>query len=68
MARKQKRFVVYTEGMGMSQVKILMDRYTGVHYLFFSDCNAGGLTPLLDSAGRPIIGKPEEDDGCDDEE
>lgn len=57
MARKEKRFVVYTEAMGLGQVKILMDKVTGVHYLFFNDGSAGGLTPLLDRDGKPVIQK-----------
>ena len=48
MARKEKRFVVYNESMGMSSVKILMDKLTGVHYLYFFDGCSGGLTALLD--------------------
>ena len=29
MARKEKRFVVHTESMGLGQAKVLMDRITG---------------------------------------
>lgn len=61
---KEKRFVVYTEAMGLGSVKILMDRVTGVHYLYFCDGCSGGLTPLLDSEGKPIVETPCE---CDDE-
>lgn len=57
MFGKEKRFVVYTEGMGLGQVKILMDRYTGVHYLYYSDGSAGGITPLLGSDGNPVIAR-----------
>ncbi|MBQ9459763.1 MAG: xylan 1,4-beta-xylosidase [Oscillospiraceae bacterium] len=68
MSRKEKRFVMYTEGMGFGQIKILMDRCTGVHYLYYGDGSAGGLTPLLDSDGKPIIQPLSEDDAdCDDE-
>jgi len=61
MARKEKRFVVHTESMGLGQAKVLMDRITGVHYLFYSDGSAGGLTPLLDKDGRPIVQKLNDD-------
>jgi len=57
MAKKEKRFVVHSESMGLSQVKILMDQKTGVHYLFFSDGSAGGITPLLDKDGTPFVQK-----------
>ena len=63
MARKEKRFVVYTEGMGLSSVKILMDKMTGVHYLYYFDGSSGGLTVLLDKDGKPFIQPlPEDDD------
>ena len=32
-----------------------MDRKTGVNYLFHKDGNAGGLTPLLDREGKPMV-------------
>lgn len=54
---KQKRFVLHSENIGLKQATIIMDKLTGVHYLFFADCNAGGLTPLLDSDGKPVIEK-----------
>ena len=54
MAKKNERFVkVYSENMGCE--KILVDRQTGVNYLFVESGYAGGLTPLLDRDGKPII-------------
>lgn len=35
--------------------EIWIDRETGVHYLFHRDGYAGGLTPLLDREGKPIV-------------
>lgn len=50
-----KRFdVIFKEGT-MSGCKILVDNETGVHYLFSWDGYAGGITPLLDKDGKPII-------------
>lgn len=63
MARKEKRFVIYSEGSGLSSVKIIMDKLTGVHYLFFEDGYAGGLTALLDKDGKPFIQPMPEADG-----
>ncbi|MBO4913791.1 MAG: xylan 1,4-beta-xylosidase [Oscillospiraceae bacterium] len=54
---REKRFVVHSENIGLKQVTILMDKLTGVHYLFYAECNAGGLTPLLGSDGKPVIEK-----------
>lgn len=54
MAKKNERFVkVYSENLGCEV--ILVDRLTGVNYLFVQSGYAGGLTPLLDRNGKPII-------------
>ncbi len=50
-----KRFEkVYTQG-ALTTTEIWVDKETGVNYLFHADGNAGGLTPLLDKDGRPVI-------------
>ena len=55
MAKKEDRFVrTYGQGV-LDTVEIFVDRETGVNYLFRSAGNAGGLTPLLDREGRPVI-------------
>lgn len=54
MAKKEKRFIkVHSEGMG--SVEIWVDKQTGVNYLFKSSGYAGGLCPLLDAEGKPVI-------------
>ena len=54
MAKKEDRFVkVHSEAMG-GRI-ILVDKITGVNYLFVQNGYAGGLTPLLDREGKPII-------------
>ena len=54
MAKKEERFVkVHSEAMGGRM--ILVDKVTGVNYLFVQSGYAGGLTPLLDRDGKPII-------------
>ena len=54
MAKKEERFIrVYSENLGSEQ--ILVDRLTGVNYLFVQSGYAGGLTPLLDREGKPIV-------------
>mgnify|MGYP001320152581 FL=1 len=51
----EKRFeVVHKEGK-LSGIKILVDKETGVNYLFSFDGYAGGLTVLVDKDGKPII-------------
>ena len=54
MAKKEERFVkIYSENMGTEM--ILVDKKTGVNYLFVQNGYAGGLTPLLNSDGRPVV-------------
>ena len=59
MAKKDNRFtVVYKEGNSLSNSgyrQLLVDRQTGVTYLFISAGYGAGLTPLLDAQGRPVI-------------
>ncbi len=56
--KKDKRFeIVYEEG-GLANAKtIYVDKVTGVNYLFIASGYAGGLTPLLDAEGKPVITK-----------
>ena len=55
MVKKDKRFVeVYSED-GFTSTKILVDKQTGVNYLFHASGYAGGLTPLLKADGTPVI-------------
>lgn len=52
---KNKRFEkVYQQG-GLGAVEIFVDKETGVNYLFCKSGYAGGLTPLLDKDGKPVI-------------
>lgn len=48
---------VYSQGK-ISYVEILVDKETGVNYLFRQSGYAGGITPLLDSEGKVVITKP----------
>lgn len=51
---KEKRFEkVYSQGLGSTEIWV--DTETGVNYFFHSSGYAGGLTPLLDREGKPII-------------
>ena len=54
MAKKEERFIkIHSENLG-SEV-ILVDKKTGVNYLFVQSGYAGGLTPLLNRDGTPVI-------------
>ncbi|MBQ6555766.1 MAG: xylan 1,4-beta-xylosidase [Firmicutes bacterium] len=51
--------VIYRENtpMGKIQIKILVDKETGVNYLMTSDDHGTGITPLLNSEGKPVTTK-----------
>lgn len=53
---KNERFEnVYSQG-GLSTMEIWADKETGVNYLFRStEGYSGGMTPLLDRDGKPVI-------------
>ena len=40
---------VYSQGL------VKVDTQTGVNYLYYWSGNGGGLTPLLDREGKPVI-------------
>ena len=39
-------------------MEIWVDRETGIQYLYHSGGYSGGLTPLLDKEGKPLIHDP----------
>lgn len=52
------RFVkVYSQGNGLtsSRFEIFVDTQTGVNYIFRESGYAGGLTPLLNADGTPVV-------------
>jgi hypothetical protein len=52
--KKEKRFIkVHSEGFG--SIEVFVDRQTGVNYIFKASGYAGGLSPLLDGEGKPIV-------------
>ena len=52
---KEKRFIkVWTDG-AFGNNEILVDRETGVNYLFAQAGYAGGLCVLVDREGKPIV-------------
>ena len=59
MAKKDKRFQVVPReapaGGMMMETVILVDTFTGVLYLQVVNGYGGGLTPLLDRDGKPVI-------------
>lgn len=55
MAKATDRFEkIYKQGL-TSVVEIWVDKKTGVNYLYHTEGYSGGLTPLLDRDGKPVI-------------
>ena len=55
MAKKEKRFEIAYQQGAMETIEILVDKETGVNYLFRHSGYAGGLTVLLDREGKPVV-------------
>lgn len=54
---KEKRFIKsYSRGGN----EIWVDSKTGVNYFYHNSGYSGGLTPLLDASGKPIVTPIEE--------
>lgn len=52
------RFIrVYSQGV-VNVMEIWVDTVTGVNYVWHASGNAGGLAPLLDAAGTPVVTPP----------
>ena len=54
MAKNDRFEKVYSQGT-MTVMEIWVDRETGVNYVFHASGYAGGLTPLLDRDGKPVV-------------
>lgn len=46
---------IYSQSTFTTEIKILLDKETGVNYVFYQTGYAGGLTPLLDADGKPVV-------------
>ena len=61
MSREENRFIrILKEGSALKNEglrQVFVDRETGVQYLFLHTGYAGGLTPLLDAEGKPLLDK-----------
>jgi len=55
MLNKDKRFEkIYSQG-AVDVIEIWVDKETGVNYVFHQSGYAGGMTPLLDRDGKPVV-------------
>ena len=60
-ANKNSRFV-YNGGSNVDQISIIIDKETGVMYLWKTDHYKGGLTVMLDKDGKPLINEKFKED------
>lgn len=55
----EERFLrTLRQGGALERMEIWSDRETGVHYLWRKSGYAGGMTPLLDADGKPVVSRP----------
>lgn len=55
---KDRFDITEREGLNiLTDAVIIVDKETGVNYLYVCRGYGGGLTPLLDSEGKPIVTK-----------
>lgn len=49
------RFIVVLHEVDRGNTQILVDKVTGVNYLWHGNAQGGGLTVLLDKDGKPVV-------------
>ncbi len=54
MAKDERFENIYSQGV-VNTMEIWVDKETGVNYVFHASGHAGGMTPLLDRDGKPVI-------------
>lgn len=54
MAKNERFERVYSQGT-VNVTEIWVDKETGINYMFHSSGYAGGMTPLLDREGKPVV-------------
>ncbi len=55
--KQDKRFEIISTQGSIESFRVIVDKETGVNYLYISNGTSGGLTALLNSEGKPIITK-----------
>jgi len=55
--KQDKRFEIISTQGTIESYRVIIDKETGVNYLYVSNGTSGGLTVLLNPEGNPIITK-----------
>ena len=54
MSDKKRFKKIYSQGV-VNVMEIWVDTETGINYVFHDSGFSGGLTPLLDKEGKPVV-------------
>ena len=54
MAKNERFEKIYSQGQ-ITVTEIWVDKETGVNYVFHASGYSGGMTPLLDREGKPVV-------------
>lgn len=54
MAKSERFERVFSQG-ALTVTEIWVDKETGINYIFHQSGHAGGMTPLLDREGKPVV-------------
>ena len=57
MAEKRFEIKHFEGSVFTNQFSIIVDKQTGVNYLFSKSGYGAGITPLLDENGKPVVTK-----------
>ena len=55
MSKKDRFEKVYSQSTLSSSTQIWVDKQTGVNYIYHASGYGGGLSPLLDKDGKPVV-------------
>ena len=55
MAKEQRFEEIYSQGTLAETTEIWVDKETGINYLYHRSGYSGGMTPLLDKDGKPVV-------------
>ncbi|MBR4471510.1 MAG: hypothetical protein IKS54_09410 [Erysipelotrichaceae bacterium] len=60
---KDKRFeIIETQNGFLTEIKVIIDKETGVNYMFVHDGYAGGLSVMVDENGDPLVSEIDYDE------
>lgn len=60
---KDKRFeIIETQSGFITEIKVIIDKETGVNYMFVHDGYAGGLSVMVDENGDPLVSEIDYDE------